>query len=59
MPVLGSLAKLTDITDDNNGIRRATIKISSHKKVCFTCNSGTVIRKVKYLPLIISIRRKR
>ena len=54
-PKLSSLVKLTDIIGDNKGIRRAKIKISSYKEVCFTCNLGEVTRKVKDLPLIISI----
>ena len=54
-PNLSSLVKLTDIEGDNKGIRRAKIKISSYKEVCFTCNLGEVTRKVKDLPLIISI----
>ena len=47
--------KLTDIIGDNKGIRRAKIKISSYKEVCFTYNLGDVTRKVKDLPLIIGI----
>ena len=51
-PKLSSLVKLTDIIGDNKGIRRAKIKISSYKEVCFTCNLGEVTRKVRDLPLI-------
>ena len=47
--------KLSYITGDNKGIRRPKIKISSYKEVCFACNLGEVTRKVKDLPLIISI----
>ena len=54
-PKLSSLVKLTEITGDNKGMRRAKIKISSYKEVCFTCNLGEVTRKVEDLPLIISI----
>ena len=54
-PKLSSLVKLADITGDNKGIRTAKIKISSYKEVCFACNLGEVTRKVKDLPLIISI----
>ena len=54
-PKLSSLVKLTDITGGNEGIRRAEIKILSYKEVCFTFNLGEVTRKVKDLPLIISI----
>ena len=54
-PKLSSLVKLTDITGGNKEIRRAEIKILSYKEVCCTCNLGDVTRKVKDLPLIISI----
>ena len=54
-PKLSSLVKLSYITGDNKGIRRPKIKISSYKEVCFACNLGEVTRKVKDLPLIISI----
>ena len=54
-PKLSSLVKLTYITGDNKGIRRAKIKISCCKEVCFACNLGEVTKKVKDLPLIISI----
>ena len=48
--------KQRDITgDDNKGIRRPKIKILPYKEVCFTCNLGEVTRKVKDLPIIISI----
>ena len=54
-PKLSSLLKLIDITGDNKGIRRAKIKISPNMEVCFTCYLGEVTRKVKDLPIIISI----
>ena len=54
-PKLSSLEKLTDIGGDNKGIRKAKIKISSYKEVCFTCNLEEVTIKVKDLPLNISI----
>ena len=37
-PKLSSLVKLTDIKGDNKGNRRAKLKTSSYKAVCFTSN---------------------
>ena len=47
--------KLTVITGNNKGNKRAKIKIPSYKEASFTCNSGLVTRKVNDLSLIISI----